>query len=81
MKRRQLGDLQSKQPSADPNYLHTLNQTRHDFTTPTCSSFCLNLLEDIEGYACLVHPVSQGLVDALFASSLHALLDEHLLEP
>ena len=79
MKRRQLGVLQSKQPSACLDYLHTMHQTRHNFTTPTCSSHCLNSLEDVEGYACLVHPVSQGLVDALFASPLHALLDGHLL--
>ena len=80
MNRRQLGDLQSKQPSACLDHLHTVHQTRRNLTTSICSSHCLNSLEDVEGYACLVHPVSQGLVDALFASSLHALLDGHLLE-
>ena len=37
--------------------------------------------EDAEGYACLIHPVSQSMVNAHFASCLHAFLNGHLVEP
>ena len=59
--------------------MHSLHYTTQSFPfsgdTAVASS-----PEDIEGYACLIHPVREGLVDAYFASCLQTVLDERLLE-
>ena len=82
MKQRQLGVLHCNSPQhAQITCTLCIRQGKPHNPLCAASTDAFSSPEDIEGYACFIHPVSQGLVNARFASCLHAFLDGHLPEP